>query len=422
MRVLLATDSFPPHCGGSGWSTWELASGLRRRGHDVRIVQPRPDRTRRGVREHDGFAIDEFPAPAPRVPFVRNYYRNERLYPALASHLVRVIEESATDIVHAQHVLTTPAAVAAARRAGVPIVATVRDYWPVCYWGTILVDPNDATLCPACTRGAMASCLRPRTGLAWPTALPAIPYMRANLARKRRALGRADAVIAVSRRIADDLRSRAPELAGTRIELIPNPFDITALREAAGVQPRPVSEPYIVFAGKLEANKGADLLVRIVCDSGCSWPVVAVGDGALRLSMELEAKALGVDLHVTGWLPRHQALAWLASAAALVFPSRGPESLSRVLVEASALGVPIAALDTGGTRDVVRHGETGLLSSTPSQLAVDLGRLTTDSALAHALSSAARTHAERTFDTTVVVPRIERLYGELARTGTVSRA
>ena len=32
MRVLIATDSFPPNCGGSGWSTWELVRGLRDRG------------------------------------------------------------------------------------------------------------------------------------------------------------------------------------------------------------------------------------------------------------------------------------------------------------------------------------------------------------------------------------------------------
>jgi glycosyltransferase involved in cell wall biosynthesis len=422
VRVLLATDSFPPNCGGSGWSTWELAGGLRGRGHDVRIVQPRPDRTRAGIREHDGFEIEEFPAPAPRVPFVRNYYRNERLYPRLATHLAQVIERESIDIVHAQHVLTTPAAVAAGRRAGIPVVATVRDYWPVCYWATLLVNPGDATLCPACTRGGMAACLRPRTGMAWPVSLTAIPYMRANLARKRRALGRADAIIAVSRRLADDLRLRSPELASTRIDVIPNPFAIAELRQATARHSPPLAGPYIVFAGKLEANKGADLLVRVVRDSGCRWPIVVVGDGALRTSMQREAQALGVDLRVTGWLPRDEALGWLASASVLVFPSRGPESLSRVLVEASALGVPIAALDTGGTSDVVLHGETGLLSATPSQLAADLGRLATDRALATTLGSAARARAERTFDTSVVVSRIERLYCELTRAETGSRA
>ena len=29
MRLLIATDVFPPICGGSGWSAYELARGLR---------------------------------------------------------------------------------------------------------------------------------------------------------------------------------------------------------------------------------------------------------------------------------------------------------------------------------------------------------------------------------------------------------
>ena len=39
LRVLVATDSFPPVCGGSGWSTWELVRGLAGRGHHVEVVK-----------------------------------------------------------------------------------------------------------------------------------------------------------------------------------------------------------------------------------------------------------------------------------------------------------------------------------------------------------------------------------------------
>ena len=49
MRILIPTDAFPPVCGGSGWSTYELARGLRARGHGVTIVRPRPS-TPSGVR------------------------------------------------------------------------------------------------------------------------------------------------------------------------------------------------------------------------------------------------------------------------------------------------------------------------------------------------------------------------------------
>ena len=39
LRVLLVTDAFPPVCGGSGWSTFELARGLTMRGHHVEVVK-----------------------------------------------------------------------------------------------------------------------------------------------------------------------------------------------------------------------------------------------------------------------------------------------------------------------------------------------------------------------------------------------
>ena len=134
------------------------------------------------------------------------------------------------DVIHGQHVLTIPAAVHAAHRTRRPVVATIRDYWPVCYWGTLIYDDEAADLCPACTVSGMGRCLRPRTGAAWPLALGAIPYMRRNLRIKRSTLGDADAIIAVSRQIASDLRARAPELRNVPIDQIPNPFDIAALR------------------------------------------------------------------------------------------------------------------------------------------------------------------------------------------------
>ncbi len=97
----------------------------------------------------------------------------------------------------------------------------------------------------------------------------------------------------------------------------------------------------------------------------------------------------------------------------LIFPSRGPESLSRVLIEASALGVPIAAMDTGGTRDIIEAGVTGLLSTSPEGLAEDVRTLRRDEALRRSLGDAARRKVEREFDADAVVARIEALYKEV---------
>jgi glycogen synthase len=415
MRILLATDAFPPVSGGSGWSTFELGRGLRRRGHDVLVVKPRPG-TARAVTEtsYDGFRVIEVGAPAPAVPYVRNYFKNERLYRELAGVLAGVIRRERIDVAHGQHVLTCLPSIDAAHRCGIPAVCTVRDYWPVCYWSDLLHTRDEASLCPACSTGMMMQCVRPRAGAAWPLAVPMIPYMRRNLARKRAGLARADAVIAVSTTIAADLQARAPELAGTRLEIIPNPVNIDDLEARREVSGRPLAEPYVLYLGKLAPNKGTSHLLDVVGDAGLDWTLVVAGDGPDRRQLEADAARSGRRVRFTGWIDQTQAAAWLAHAAILLFPSRGPESLSRVLIEASALGVPIAAMNTGGTRDIVEDEVTGLLSSTPGELADDLRRLRADEALRRRLGAAARERARR-FDAPAVVERVEALYLDLRR-------
>ncbi len=414
MNVLLVTDAFPPVSGGSGWSTYELARGLRTRGHAVTIVRPRPG-TPATLREagYDGFRIVEVGATAPAVPFVRNYFKNERLYARLADILAGLIESEGIDIVHGQHVMTCVPSVAAARRCQVPSVCTVRDYWPVCYWSDLIHTRDDAALCPGCSAGMMVRCLQPRAGAAWPAALPMIPYMRRNLARKRQGLAAAGAVVAVSSTIAADLRARAPELAATRLEIIPNPVDIADLQRRAAATTRPIAAPYALYLGKLAPNKGTSHLLDVAERAGLPWPLVIAGDGPDRPALEAAARTSRRDVRFAGWVDRDAATAWLAHAAALVFTSRGPESLSRVLIEASALGIPIAAMNTGGTPDIVEHEVSGLLSRTPAELAADLARLVGDEALRARLGAGAVARARR-FDAPAVVARIERLYQELA--------
>lgn len=421
MKILIPTDAFPPVCGGSGWSTYELARGLRARGHEVSIVQPRPGEPS-GVRDagYDGFRVRQLGVPAPNLPYVRNYFKSEKLTRSLSAYLSSLLSAERFDIVHAQHVMTTLAGIEAAKQAGVPAVATVRDYWPVCYWSDLLHTRDALALCPECTTGNMRICIQPRAGALWPLALPMIPYMRANLERKRSGLAGADAIVAVSHRIAADLRSRAPELAAARIDVIPNPLDVAALHRVAAVPPRDAhlaEQLYAIYVGKLAPNKGTSYLVDAVREAGLDWPLVVVGDGPDRRDIETAARASGRRIEFTGWLDRDEATRLLAGASLLIFPSRGPESLSRVLLEASALGIPIAAMDTGGTADIIEHGVTGLLSSSPEGLAADVRRLRHDETLRRALGAEARRKIQRDFDAAAVVARIEALYHELAATG-----
>lgn len=416
MRVLITTDVFPPVCGGSGWSTYELARGLRARGHDVTLVRPRAAGGRAAAAEpYDGFLPLEFHAWSPPVPYLRNYFKNERLYRRLTRYLAALIRERRIDIVHAQHRLTGPPSVAAAREAGVPVVCTVRDYWPVCYWSDLIHDPSADALCPSCTPGMMTRCVRPRAGVFWPLALPFIPYMRANLRRKHRALAAAGTVVAVGSAMARDLRERAPGLADAAVATIPNPIDVRAVQAEADRQPAPLDRPYVLYAGKLDLNKGVSQLLPAAAAAELDVPLVVVGDGPERPRLEAEARTAGRDVRFTGWLPHAEVLAWMRHTRALVFTSHWREPLSRVLLEASAVGCPIAAVDTGGTGDILVDGETGLLSRSTAELGRHVARLCGDAALRARLGAAARSRMERTFDATVVVARFETLYEDLRR-------
>lgn len=406
-RILLVTDSFPPGSGGSGWSTFELARHLHTRGHRVSVIHVKPG-NEHGIKEtsYERIPVTQFQRRVPNVPFVRNVLKNERVWSALSQYLTSLVSGAPVDIIHAQHVMTTVAAVRAGQRTGVPVIATVRDYWPVCYWSDLIVSPTAPTLCPACTVEGMRACIPPRAGLLGPAAWSLIPYMRRNLATKRRVLAQADAVVAVSSAIARDLRERAPELSGTRLETIPNPVNMS------GLEPGPVraAEPHFLYAGKLAINKGVQFLLPALAATKLAWPLVVIGDGPMRPGLEAEARRLGRQVQWLGWRDRHEVLEAMRAATVLAFPSYGPESLSRVLIEASALGLPVAAMDTGGTSDIVKHEQTGLLSATPEGFARDLARLATDPELRARLGAGAAAHARAHFEASQVGARVEALY------------
>jgi glycosyltransferase involved in cell wall biosynthesis len=412
LRVLIVTDSFPPLCGGSGWSTWELVRGLLARGNHVEVIKI-DARSRSGVfeRPFEGVRVTQFCRRAPTMPVVRNFVKNERLWGALTEYLGTRL--SSVDVVHAQHVMSTVPAIRAATAAGVPVVATVRDYWPVCYWSDLIYDPNGTTLCPECTVTMMSRCVRPRSGAAFPAAWSVIPYMRKNLATKRSTLGRASALIAVSHAIAADLRQRAPELAGAPLYTIPNPVDMSHIDEIYENAPRPTVPAYVLYAGKLATNKGVQFLLPAYQAAGLTLPLVIAGDGPLRSALEADARTRGIDVRLLGWLSRTETLSWMRHATMLAFPSYGPESLSRVLLEAAALGVPIAAIQTGGTGDILQAGTTALLSTTADQFSRDLATLARDASLRERLGSAARADVHARFNAPMIVEQIEQVYRSL---------
>jgi glycosyltransferase involved in cell wall biosynthesis len=256
----------------------------------------------------------------------------------------------------------------------------------------------------------MTRCVDGQVPAPVPVSWGAIPYMRWDLAAKRAALRRAGATLAVSEAIASELHA-----AGIpRVEVLPNLVDADEAHAVARDAPSfPVPERYLLFVGKLEPNKGAHLLVPAVAAASTGLPVVVLGEGSFHHELKLEAARRGVELLVRGWAHHDDMLRILARATALVFPSLWPEPLSRVLLEAIALGTPIAAMDTGGTREILVDGESGLIVADARGLTDAVARLAADAGLRRRLGEGARARASA-FSPEALVPRYTAVYARLA--------
>jgi glycosyltransferase involved in cell wall biosynthesis len=125
------------------------------------------------------------------------------------------------------------------------------------------------------------------------------------------------------------------------------------------------SSDTIVFLGRMTTLKGGDILIRAIAraaaDLGRSVRLIMAGDGPQRADWQRLARRERIDAEFPGWLDSGRRIALLAQATALAVPSLWPEPFGLVGLEAAARGVPAVAFDTGGIRQWLTHGVSGLL-------------------------------------------------------------
>jgi N-acetylgalactosamine-N,N'-diacetylbacillosaminyl-diphospho-undecaprenol 4-alpha-N-acetylgalactosaminyltransferase len=230
----------------------------------------------------------------------------------------------------------------------------------------------------------------------------------------RTAYRRADRVVAISNGVGEAL-SRRFHLDPERVSTIYNAVDLTAVRTRTEERPPDLpAQPFIVSAGRLVHQKGFDLLIRAFAQgiSDRDVSLVILGEGPDRSALEELARTHGVQQRV--FFPGFVDNPWgyFARAAAFVCPSRW-EGFGNVIIEAMACGVPVVATDCDfGPREIVRHGDSGLLVAVENVPAIGaaLASILDDRGLSARLADGARRRAAD-FD----VPQMTRTYEQLFR-------
>ncbi len=208
------------------------------------------------------------------------------------------------------------------------------------------------------------------------------------------------------------------------VEVIPSGVELTryapfqgdrrAARRELGLDPE---ARLVGFAGRLAPVKGVRELLEAMPLVWREFPeceLVFLGRG--ELEEELRARSARIDgkgrVRFLGW--REDVHRILPLLDLFVLPSRN-EGMGRVIVEAMASGVPIAAAAVCGIPDLVQDGRTGILfpPGDVEALAGGIRRLLRDRGLAERLAACGLAHCRR-YDLAVMVDKLRRLYLGLA--------
>ena len=378
MKVALFTNNYLPFRGGVTTSVETLRRGLEARGHEAWVFAP------------------HFPGVADTLPRIVRYpslpavtYPEFSLAVPWSRDVDRRVRAERFDVYHAHHpFLLGPAARRLARRDGRPLVFTYHTRYD-----------KYAHYVP----------------------LPRRLVEAAAVALSTRFASRADAVLAPSTLIRDELTARR---VGTTIAVVPTgvdlahfaPGDARAARRELGL---PVDDTVLLYVGRLDREKSVGRVLTAFDRVAGMLPrarLVLVGHGTESDALRRQARRLaaGARIEFLGVRPHEALVSCYRAADVFVFASE-TETQGLVLAEAAACGLPAVTVSGPGCDEVVRDGETGVLTKPDAaSLAEGLIGLLVDAERRTRMAARARAVAEQQFDVALQIDRTLAVYEEAA--------
>lgn len=355
LRILLGADTFPPDINGAAHFTARLAHGLAGLGHDVHVLRPRP---RTDATDHGPLTVHD--APSLGTPFHPTFRIGRPGGVGRAAE--ELLDRIRPDVVHVQsHFAVGRALLSAARRRGVPTVAT-NHFMPENLLGYVRL--------PSAVREAL------------------IRFAWRDLVRVYR---NADTITTPTPRAADLLARNG---LGRPVTVISCGVDLE--HYAARATPAG-DDAAVLFVGRLDAEKNVDELIRAVARVPRLRAEI-VGDGSCRAALTALAAELGVADRVCfhGFVPDAELVRIYACCQVFCMPGTA-ELQSLATMEAMAAGLPVVAADAMALPHLVHHGHNGFLYPPGDvlTLAARLGELAEDAEGRAAMGAAGRTLVAR---------------------------
>lgn len=410
MRILILNDKIPPeNVGGAGRVAWNLAVGLRDRGHEVHVIAAT-----------EGPAFEELREGIPTCHIHSRYPPRFQAWlslwnPQTAGPLRRLYERIRPDVVNAHniHYRLSYHALTLAHSMGLRTVFNAHDVMPFAYNRLRhFIDP--------------AHC-----GLHSPQDYRLPPFYNLREARLRynpfrnfrirRVLAHhTDARICVSQAHRDSLQANGlPPFQVVYNGVDPAQFDIpdaevTALRKRLGLEGRQV----ILLAGRLSADKGGRQLLQALARLVERRPQALLlllgpaGSGQQGRDDPQLRHLWDGHIRAGGWLHGAELAAAFRLADVVATPSVILDCFPTVNLEAMAAGTPVIATCYGGSPEAVVDGQTGYIVNPfdTEQFADRLEALLSDDELRARMGAAARAHVQTHFSLAAQLDTMEAIY------------
>ncbi|WP_246042045.1 glycosyltransferase family 4 protein [Cohnella pontilimi] len=242
-----------------------------------------------------------------------------------------------------------------------------------------------------------------------------LPYASRSAARL--GLNKADLIFANSSSLQQELSRRFPRAAKkiTRVWL-----GVDTRRFRPPEPPRKSDVFTVLFTGRLIPRKGVPVLLKAVHLAGRQTlkpikVIIAGGSNNPNYAEKMRALAdsLGVNADFLGTVPHRRIHLIYRKADVFVCPSQKHEAFGLVNVEAMASGLPVIASSLGGIKEIVHHGNNGLLVlyyREPQAFANALIRLMQDPDLMRQMKYRARADCVASFSWSATAKRLSRIY------------
>lgn len=296
----------------------------------------------------------------------------------------QLIDDTRPDLVHCHNVYhqLTPSIIGVAKARKIPVVLTLHDAKPVCPVYTRL---SGGQPCSACLDGDFSQILRRRCADN-SLAKSALLYTEAVVQRHLGSYEKVDSFIAPSLFMSQAVAHRFPE---SRIALLHNGVDVKAIR------PLGSDEGYVLYLGRLSAEKGTETLLRAHASAAGDWALCVAGSGPLADDCQRRYANVRFVGHLTG----DRLEQTIAGSSLVVVPSECHENCPMTVLEAMAHGKPVVGTRIGGIPELIVDGETGLLveAGDSEALGAAISLLINEPRLRAAMGARARARAEKEF-------------------------